>query len=172
MHGREPGDSSSLSIEFRTAEYRAQQWRNLLASDQAPEDWEIWAANFRTVEEDRYTGVAGVDEPDWYDPVDRFLTRHSAPPLARAVVEFQRGLRSWDFARVSAAVDALVEAGEEADAWIPPTLVVEGGVVARLRRGDTRGALTLWEELRDRYDRPAGHLRRVLIASLMQQVDE
>jgi hypothetical protein len=52
--------------------------------------------------------------------------------------------------------------------WIPATLLIEGGVVARLQQGDTAAARALLGALGQQYDRPPRDVRRQLLEAVLR----
>ncbi|MFQ5703998.1 MAG: fused MFS/spermidine synthase [Gemmatimonadales bacterium] len=159
---------SALSPREREAVYMNDRWIDEMQIGTAPSDWRIWLDNFKRIERIRSGGTAGFIEEKFYEQVNEFLARHRAPPQARTVVSYYRSLAAWDFAAASLAADSLLVDVEKDENWITPEDLLEGGVVAKLRIGDTAGAKILLEKLRPRYQSGAAGLRLQLLDSYIR----
>jgi hypothetical protein len=115
------------------------------------------------VEADLHTGSAGEVDERFYSMVRGYLARHAAPAPAIAAMQFVESLGRWNFAAAAELVDPLLAAGQAGPAWVPPRILLDGGVMAKLHQGDIDGAKTL----RDALTHPAGRsptdLRRLLL---------
>jgi hypothetical protein len=119
---------------------RARAVQQLLTSSAPPVDWHIWVDAVRDAEETRAGGSIGVPDTALFAAVSRYLARQSPPAEARAAVAFLHGLAALDHVETARAAEPLLAAARRGDDWLPPDLVRDGAVVARLRTGDVRGA--------------------------------
>jgi hypothetical protein len=162
-------DSTSESL--KEAVFQSEQWLDQLETGSVPTDWRIWLVHFKQVEEIRAGGTAGFAEERFYLKVDDFLDRNQAPAEARRVVAYYHGMARWDFEAVSAAADSLLLDGMADSGWITPEDLLEGGVVAKLRIGDTEGAKRLLESLRPRGNLGPASLRLQLLDSYVRAAE-
>ena len=114
-------------------------------------------------------GTAGVVDEAFYARLRSYAARVRAPTPARAAISFLHGLAAWDFAEASHAGQALIDARERDGVdWLPPSLVRNGVVVARIQLGDFDGARSAFKA----YSRNADQdpfTARVLAAYLLDQ---
>ena len=144
---------------------RAHAVDRLLASNDAPLDWHVWAAAVREAEELRGGGTSGVVDSGFFAGVHRYMDAQHAPAEPRAVVAFLHGLASWNFAEASRAAEVLVPAAVKGDLWMPADMLREGAVVARVKLGDIRGARTAFDALASRTERDKNDVRPQLLAA-------
>jgi spermidine synthase len=111
---------------------RKQLLYDQLASTRAPFNWHVWLESVANVEETLHGGMAGVVDTAFYATVRAYLSRVSAPPLARASIDFMYGMAAWDFAEASAASNPLIAAALAGDQWIEPAKLRDGAVMAKL----------------------------------------
>jgi hypothetical protein len=168
---RDAGDLGALTAagEDSDAAHRLSVWQRLLATDQPPADWRHWVADMLVVEEDLHGGSAGVADEKFYDAVREYLARQHAPAPARDAAAFVEALARWDFAAAAPLADHLLAHQLGGQPWLPPELLVEGGIVAKLRTGDADGARALFEVLApSAYREPSDMRLRLLRARVAQ----
>lgn len=149
------------------AAFRLQSLRHSLATGVAPVNWRAWTRALSQVERDLHGGTAGVADSAFYDAVDRYVRRTSAPPEAKAAVDFLRGLASWDFARATRASEPLIGAARRREHWVHPDLLRDGAVTARVMQGDTAGARAAFLALALHSQRSPTDLRSMLLETLV-----
>jgi hypothetical protein len=140
----------------------------LLTSDAAPVDWHVWVSALRETDETRSGGSQGIPDTALYAAAVRALARQAAPEEARASVAFLHGLATWNFAEASRAAGPLLVAARRGDHWLPPDLLRDGTVVARLRTGDVLGARAALDGLASSSARTRGDVRAQLLAAWVQ----
>ena len=157
-----------------SSRYYYELWRDMVLAEVSPGDWRTWLEHFRAVAADRSRGIAGVPDEALYDPALAYVAAVEAPRIVRLALIYQQSLATWDFHLASRTLDQILSETNRLGwsmyhlvEWIPATLLVEGGVLAKLAVGDKRGARYLYEALETHYQRPRGHLRRMLIESLL-----
>jgi hypothetical protein len=135
------GDFAPLLADAGDADagYRLWQWHSLVASGQ-PADWGHWVADTVALDADLHVGSAGEVDERFYAMVHGYLDRHAAPPQARAAMRFVEAIGRWDFATAAPLADTLLAESEAGHAWLPPHVLLDGAVVAKLRQGDVGGA--------------------------------
>jgi len=147
------------------AAHRLAVWQQVLASQEPPVDWRHWLADLLVVEEQLHGGAAGAADESFYREARAYLERHRAPPPAFAAFHFVEGLARWDFERVSRAADRLLALSMQGETWLPPALLLDGAVIAKLRTGQPAAARTFYDHLADSAYRDRGDLRRRLLAA-------
>ncbi len=162
-------DATSESL--KEAVFQSEQWLDQLETGGAPTDWQVWLVHFKQVEEIRAGGTAGFAEERFYLEVGDFLDRNQAPPEARRVVAYYHGMARWDFEAVSAAADSMLLDGMADSGWITHEDLLEGGVVAKLRTGDTEGAKRLLESLRPHSSLDFEGMRLQLLESYVRRAE-
>ena len=151
------------------AAYRLWQWHNLVTSDRPPADWPRWVDDTVAVEADLHVGSTGQVDERFYATVRDYLTRHNAPSEARAALRFAEALGRWDFPTASAAADALLPEARAGRDWLPPHMLLDGAVIAKLRQDDVDGAKAVRDELTLRSGRDPDDVRRLLIEAYIAQ---
>jgi hypothetical protein len=88
-----------------------------------------------------------VADERFYAALRRYLAATRPPLQAVAAVDFMHGLAAWDFAEAARSADRLSFDASLGEGWVPATMLLDGGVVAKLRTGDVAGARALYDEL-------------------------
>jgi spermidine synthase len=153
------------------ASERARAVDRLLASDALPVDWHVWVGALRDADDTRSGGSAGVADTALYAAAGRALVRGRAPVEARAAVAFLHGLAAWDFAESARAAEPLLAAARRNDHWLPPDLLLDGAVVARLRMNDVRGARAALDALTSVSSRARNDVRAQLLAAWVRAAE-
>ena len=144
---RAPDDSMPENSEVTYARYRKQMLDAFLAGSAAPPDWELWFRSVLVVERELHGPAAGVADERFYDALHRYLARARAPEVVLASAQFMHALATWDFQRASQAADRLMADQTLGTGWLPPDMLRDGAVVAKLRIGDVPGARRIFDRL-------------------------
>lgn len=152
---------------LETARFRDRGWRALLASPDSPSNWRLWLIRMTEAEGNRYGGTSGYADRQFYAEIERYLTRHAAPPEVRAAVEFREAISGWDFARAVRAAAPLITATREGKTWIPPDELRDGATVAHLASGDVSGARRVFARLAPFSQRRPTDFRTALLLSYL-----
>ena len=135
----------------------------VVSANSAPVDWHVWAGAIRESEEAWSGGTAGVADSAFFARVGRYMDTQHAPAEARATVAFLHGLASWDFDEASRAAGVLIPLVSKGDYWLPVDELREGAAVARIKRGDIRGARAALDALAPYATRDANDVRPQLL---------
>jgi predicted membrane-bound spermidine synthase len=146
-------------------------WSNLVAADRPPADWQSWMADTIAIENDLHVGSAGMVDEQFYATARGYLGRHGAPPEAIAALGFVEALGRWDFPTAAALTDQLLPAARDGHHWVPAHLLLDGGVIAKLRQRDVEGAREVRDTLTRASGRPPGDLRRLLLDAYLAHPD-
>ncbi len=120
--------------------------------------WATWVFDFVTTEAILHAGSAGYEDTAFYAHMLFILEDADVPAEVEAVVAFLRGLAAWDFEHAAHAGASLIAAGSPDSggpgwtppptlAQFPPSLLLDGTVVAALRVGDTGLAADAYRRL-------------------------
>ena len=125
-------------------------YRSLMAlatSGAPPGDWRAWIARVAEVDDALEGGTAGVADTAFLELLQQYAARTGAPPGARAAIAFIKATSLWDWPRAAALSDTLLRLERRGEPWMGAEMLRAGGVVARLRVGDTGGARHLFNVL-------------------------
>lgn len=162
-----PMDAAAVDPGLAAARYRLARLRASLNAPEPPTDWLHWLQDVVAVEHDLHGGTAGVADEAFYARVESFAARHAAPAAVNAAVSFLHGLAAWDFPRVLAASEPLLEAADRGTHWLPPDLLLDGTVTAHLATGDRTAARAAYDRLAPRVARSPDNLRRRLMEAYL-----
>lgn len=160
-------DTSAVLIGVRAAQLRDARLSLELASDRPPPDWPLWFAELLQVERDRHQGTMGVVDADWYAQVERYLMRQRAPEGAQSAWRFLRAAVTYDWPTAAAEVRTQIAERDRGRAWLPPALLLDAAVLARLRTGDVTGAQAAFARLSDAAGRRPEDLRTRMLDALV-----
>jgi spermidine synthase len=149
------------------ARFRLETFKRLIENGAPPTDWRLWTQAAASIEGDLDGGTAGVGDTAFFASLRDYLRKARAPAEAVAGVEFLRGVAVWDFAGASRAADMLIAAAGRGEFWVPPNLLRDGTVVARLELGDVPGAKSAYIALA-KVARPDSDLRSQILAARIQ----
>lgn len=152
-------DTSSVLVGVRAARLRDARLSLELASDRPPPDWPLWFAELLQVERDRHQGTMGVVDGVWYARVERYLERQRAPEGMRSAWRFLRAAVSYDWPAAAAEVRTQIAERDRGRAWLPPALLLDAAVLARLCTGDLAGAQAAFARLSDAAGRAPDDVR-------------
>ncbi len=138
-----------------------------LASGTAPSDWNLWMRDLVRAERELHGGTAGVADSAFYAAVESYIERQRAPEQVRDAVMFLHALARWDFDAAARAADALIPRAARGEDWLPPDLLRDGAVVAKLELGDAAGARAAYAALRRHTERRPTDLRSYLLAAYL-----
>jgi hypothetical protein len=162
-------DDAPLATQQDLFEWRA--WQSMAGSAEPPVNWEIWLQQANRAALLRNAGTAGFVDQQFYAGLDRFMDRHRAPAPARDVVQFRRGLASWNFREAAAAGERLMKLAGGSRPWIAGDELRDGLVMARLHLRDVTGARQVLDSLFPFSRRPATDLRSQLLVSYVQTAE-
>ena len=132
-----------------------------------PPDWRGWVYQVAQAEMDWHLGTAGVVDVGFYGLLGAYMDRWNAPPEARTAVGYLRDLASWRLAEAAKGADSLAAHAAQGRDWLPPLLLLDGAVPAKLLLGDREGARQMFELFLPRVERSPSDLRlRILRAHL------
>jgi predicted membrane-bound spermidine synthase len=149
--------------------YALWQWANLVNSDRPPADWQRWIEDTVAMDAHLHLGSSGAIDEHFYGLVHGYLERQSAPPEAVAAMRFVEALGRWDFATAAELADGLLPAPGDDRHWLPPRVLLDGAVVAKLRGGDVAGAKRFRAALTRDSGRRPDDVRRLLIDAYIAQ---
>ena len=139
--------NADWDAELAGALYRKRTLEAMMAHDAPPADWQLWFRTVTTVEADLHGPAAGVADEKFYGALQRYLARAHAPDVAVASAELVHALAVWDFPAASRAADKVMADPSFGTGWVPPDMLREGGVVAKLMTGDIAGARRMFDRL-------------------------
>jgi hypothetical protein len=160
-------DSTAVLVGVRAAQLRDARLGLELASDRPPPDWPLWFAELLQVERDRHQGTMGVVDAAWYAQVERYLARQRAPDGAQSAWRLLRAAVTYDWPAAAAEVRTQIAERDRGRAWLPPSLLLDAAVLARLRTGDMPGAQAAFARLRDAAGRTPDDVRTRMLEALV-----
>lgn len=158
-------DTDELEQRLRVARLRDQRLRLELASGRSPVDWPLWFAEALQVERDRHQGTMGEADGAWYATVERYMVAQRAPEGAISSLRFLRAAVSYDWPAAAREVATQIAERDRGTAWLPPTLLLDASVIARLRTGDVAGARAAFARLSNAGGRVASDPRTQLLGA-------
>jgi hypothetical protein len=120
--------------------YRQWVFNTLMSSNQPPASWERWALDMIGIEEDLHRGTTGFVDTRFYNAVEAYAARHGAPAEVRHTVAFLRNVEGWDYEKVSAVADSLLELVGGGPSILAKDFMRDAGTIAKLKIGDVEGA--------------------------------
>lgn len=162
-------DTSAVLVGVRAAQMRDARLSLELASDSPPPDWPLWFAELLQVERDRHQGTMGVVDAAWYARAERYMEREGAPEGAQSAWRFLRAAVSYDWPSAAAEVRVQVAERDRGRAWLPPALLLDAAVLARLRTGDISGAQAAFARLADAAGRTRDDLRSRMLEAMLDE---
>jgi hypothetical protein len=162
-------DNAPPIIQQDVFEWRA--WQSMAVAAGPPINWDLWLGQATRADQLRNGGTAGMADEQFYAGLDRFMERNNAPQAVRDVVQFRRGLASWDFAIAAAAGQRLLPLVGSGRPWITADELRDGLVIARLHLRDVAGARRVLDSLFRFSRRPVIDLRSQLLASLVESAE-
>jgi spermidine synthase len=127
-------ETRPLDDDLRKALYRTEALDVMLNAPRAPYDWHQWVSDVVDVDADRHGGTAGVIDTAFFLKLRSFVARPGTPPEAKATVSFLHGIGSWNWVEAAAAGDTLLHS-QDANEWLPDTLLYDGAIVAHVKLG-------------------------------------
>jgi spermidine synthase len=158
--------SREAAIAVRAAALRVQRLNLELRNGRAPVDWQLWFAELLLVERDLHQGTMGTVDAAWYADVERFLISARAPEGALSAWRFLRSAVTYDWPRAAAEVPRQIAERDRGTAWLPPALLLDAAVLARLRTGDASGAQAAFARLSDAAGRSPDDVRTRMLEAL------
>ncbi len=154
------------NLAVRTAALRLQRLTLEIRSGRAPVDWQLWFVELLLVERDLHQGTMGRVDAAWYAEVERYLSAAGAPEGAASAWRFLRAAVTYDWARAAAEVPRQIAERDRGTAWLPPALLLDAAVLARLRSGDLPGAQAAFARLSDAAGRSPDDVRTRMLEAL------
>jgi predicted membrane-bound spermidine synthase len=133
--------------ELAGALYRKRTLETMMARNEPPADWRLWFRTVTAVEQDLHGPAAGVADERFYGALLSYLARAHAPAIAVASAQLMHALAAWDFPAASRAADQVIADPSFGTGWLPPDMLRDGGVVAKLMTGDIAGARRIFDRL-------------------------
>jgi spermidine synthase len=124
-----------IDDELSKAMYRIDALERMIAVHRPPANWHSWVSDVVAVDEDIHGGTAGVADTAFFARLRAFAQQPGAPVEARASVDFLHGISVWNWREAADAGDTLLHS-QDADEWLPDTLLYNGAIVARLKLGE------------------------------------
>jgi spermidine synthase len=163
-----PRDTGDASAALRAARLREARLGLELASDRPPADWPLWFAELLQVERDRHQGTMGVVDAQWYARVARYLERQRAPAGLQSAWRLLEAAVTYDWPAAATEVRTQIAERDRGVAWLPPALLLDAAVLARLRTGDVTGAQAAFARLSDAAGRAADDVRTRMLEALAE----
>lgn len=154
------------NLAVRTAALRLQRLTLEIRSGRAPVDWQLWFVELLLVERDLHQGTMGRVDAAWYAEVERYLAAAGAPEGAASAWRFLRAAVTYDWDRAAAEVPRQIAERDRGTAWLPPALLLDAAVLARLRSGDLPGAQAAFARLSDAAGRSPDDVRTRMLEAL------
>jgi hypothetical protein len=161
-------DSATVGISVRAARLGVQRLTLELQSGRAPVDWPLWFAELLLVERDLHQGTMGRVDAVWYGEVERYLLANNAPDGTVSAWRFLRAAVTYDWATAAKEVPRQIAERDRGVAWLPPELLLDAAVLARLRTGDAIGAKAAFARLSDAAGRASDDVRTRMLEALVE----
>ncbi len=158
-------DPALIDSRLPPALERKRRLQDALRSAAPPADWRTWVAEALTAEDDWHLGTTGVVDEGLYYLLHQYMSAARAPQEAVLTVDFMHDMAVWDFARAARESDPLIALSTQGQDWLPPDLLLDQAVAARLLSGDVAGARRAFETLLPRAQRDPRDLRTRLLAA-------
>jgi spermidine synthase len=158
-------DTEEITQQLRIARLRDQRLRLELSSGKSPVDWPLWFADLLQLERDRHQGTMGEADRAWYADVERYMVAQNAPAGAISALRFLRAAVSYDWPAASREIATQVAERDRGVAWLPPSLLLDASVIARLRTADVAGARAVFARLSNAGGRVASDPRTRLLGA-------
>lgn len=158
-------DTEEIDLRLRSARLRDQRLRLELASGRPPVDWPLWFAEALQVERDRHQGTMGEADRAWYAEIERYMVAQGAPEGAISALRFLRAAVAYDWPSAAREVATQVAERDRGIAWLPPSLLLDASVIARLRTDDVAGARAAFARLSNAGGRVASDPRTRLLGA-------
>ena len=170
-HALASGDFGALLTDPADAApaYALWRWSLALDADRAPADWRRWVDETISAEGELHAGTSGVVDEEFYRRVHAHLARHGAPAQAVDAIGFVEALGRRDLAAVASHGDRLMPDARAGLPWVPPAILLDGMVMAKLAQGDVAGARDARDALTRQTGRPVTDVRRLLIEAYLQR---
>jgi spermidine synthase len=162
-----PGASSST----KQAAFDWRVWQSMATSGAPPVNWEIWLQQASRADQLRNGGTAGVVDGQFYGGLDRYMGRNRAPEPIRDVVQFRRGLATWNFVEAAAAGERLMSMAASNRGGISGDELRDGLVMSRLHLQDIKGARQALQTLQRFSRRPGTDVRSQLLSAYVESAE-
>jgi spermidine synthase len=161
----------TASPSTKQAAFDWRVWQSMATSGAPPVNWEIWLQQAGRADQVRNGGTAGVMDGQFYGGLDRYMNRNRAPEPIRDVVQFRRGLATWNFVEAAAAGERLMSMGVSNRGWISGDELRDGLVMSRLHLQDIKGARQALQTLQRFSRRPGTDVRSQLLSAYVESAE-
>jgi hypothetical protein len=124
-----------IDDDLSKAMYRVDATERMAGAMHPPANWHLWVLGVAAADADLHTGTAGVVDTAFFARMRHFVTQPGTPAEARAAVDFLHGLGTWNWREAADAGDTLLHS-QDAEEWLPDTLLYNGATVARIKLGE------------------------------------
>jgi hypothetical protein len=160
-------DPAEIDSRLPIALQRKREMQASFATGRPPLDWRAWVFEVANAEYEWHCGTAGMVDEGFYRLVDDYMIRCHAPAEAVEAIHFLHDLAAWRLPEAAREADPLLQLAEGGIDWMPPPVLLDGAVAAKLLTGDRPGARRAFEILRPRAGRDLNDLRsRMVLAHL------
>jgi hypothetical protein len=162
---------SEIDRRVREAHGRRDALDASIASGVAPVDWAAWTRTAMQVEEELHIGTSGYVDESYFRTILEFMSRQRAPRDAVTTVAFVHDLASWNLPKASREADTLIALTLGGQERLPPEMLLDGAVAAKLLSGDKLGAERTLRALLGRTPRGPDDLRTRLVVSHLRMAN-
>lgn len=152
--------------------YRHRQFRTELVGAAPPTSWRFWTTSFAQVTSELHGGTRGWVDASFFQLVESYLDRTSAPRPVRAAVNYRKALALGDLTTAAGASDVLVAESAANRFWLPADQLLDGSVTAYLATGQRAKAVAAWEQLNGKAGRTSEDARLLLLGARVLQAKQ
>jgi spermidine synthase len=156
-------DSADGGDVLEEARLRDRRLQLELRSGAPPLNWRTWLNEVIAAERERHQGTMGVVDSAWYRDVEAYMLAQRAPAGAVSALRFLRAAVTYDWATAAAEATAQIAERDRGRVWLPPPLIFDTAVLAKLRAGDVVGARAAFVRLGNAAGRGPTELRTRLL---------
>jgi len=165
-------DSGWVTGADEAIRYRHRQFRTELLGASPPTSWRFWTTTFAQVMSELHGGTRGWVDVPFFQLVESYLDRASAPGPVRAAVAYRKALALDDLAMAAGASDVLLAEATADRFWLTADQLLDGSVTAYLTTGQRAKAIAAWEQLNGKAGRTAEDARLLLLGARVLQAKQ
>jgi hypothetical protein len=166
-----PPDTGVEHDPLRRARHRLMSLRAQMAAG-PPSDWTLWLRDAFAVDLDLHGGSAGVADERFFDELFAYTDKSRAPERVTAGLHFLRAASRWDWPAVDSIGERVLLLGSQPQGLpIGGDIVRDALVVAKIRRGDIKGARRVFDTLISHGSRLRGDLRTRLLRAWVERLE-